>query len=194
MPLMQHLRTHAIGNVVFRQLARCTGLVLLSTHLAMANPVSEAPGNTVRLGQGEFRYFGFQVYQAVLDAKQLIDALQWDQHALTLTLTYRRTLKGVAIAERSLEEMRRSKDIDAVHEVAWLNAMRRCFPDVQEGDRLQGFYQPEAGIRFDHNGKTMCTLKDADFAKQFMGIWLHETSSAPDLRAKLLGLRQAEGS
>lgn len=184
----------AIRSAVLQQLARGTGLVLLSTHLAMANPLSEPSVNTVRLGQGEFRYFGFQVYQAALDAKQRIDALQWDQHALTLTLTYRRALKGAAIAERSLEEMRRSKDIDAVHEVAWLNAMRRCFPDVQEGDRLQGFYQPAAGIRFDHNGKSVCTLKDADFAKQFMGIWLHETSSAPDLRAQLLGLRRAEGS
>lgn len=158
-----------------------------------ANPVTSASSPSVRVGQGEFTYFGFKVYRATLHAAAPFVAAKWDQQPLTLTLTYHRSLKGKAIAERSLEEMRRSKPIEAVHEIAWLKDMRDCFPDVQEGDRLQGIYQPNAGIRFDYNGETRCHLKDADFARQFIGIWLHTSTSAPDLRAQLLGLSRAEG-
>ena len=166
----------------------------VAVSLAQANPVALGAQSTVRVGQGEFTYFGFKVYQAALDAPAPFVPAQWDQQGLTLTLTYHRSLKGKAIAERSLEEMRRSKPIEAVHEIAWLKDMRECFPDVQQGDRLQGFYQPGTGIRFDYNGQPRCHIKDADFARQFIGIWLHTSTSAPDLRAQLLGLSRAGGS
>ncbi len=158
-----------------------------------ANPVAPPVQQSTRVGQGEFTYFGFKVYQATLHAPAAFVPSQWDQHALTLTLTYHRSLKGKAIADRSLEEMRRSKPIEVVHEIAWLKDMRECFPDVQEGDRLQGVYQPGAGIRFDYNSQPRCHIKDADFARQFLGIWLHASTSAPDLRAQLLGLSRADG-
>lgn len=189
--MRQFLQFFPLGLFSGRLLTPLLACVL--SQFSWANPSAAASPDSIRLGQGEFRYFGFQVYTATLDARQRFDPRVWDQHALVLTLTYQRSLKGKAIAERSLEEMRRSKPIDPVHEIAWLKDMHACFPDVQQGDRLQGFYLPGQGIRFEYNGKPSCDIKDADFARQFIGIWLHANTSAPDLRAQLLGLSRNEG-
>jgi hypothetical protein len=158
--------------------------------LVTANTAEHLPSTTVRIGAGEFRYFGFRIYQAELDAAHQLQSRPWHEQALTLTLTYQRALNGAAIAERSLEEMRRERPIDERQATQWLSTMKRCFPDVQEGDRLQGRYQPDAGIWFSHNGQARCHIADARFARQFMGIWLGEATSAPELRAQLLGLQQ----
>jgi hypothetical protein len=175
---------------LFRCLRVLTGIVLGgSAALAWASSPEPTGPALLRVGAGEFRYFGFRIYKAELAAPHLLQSERWHEQALALTLTYHRALKGAAIAERSLEEMRRARTIDEVSAQRWLTAMSQCFPDVQEGDRLRGSYRPDAGIWFSHNGQARCHITDARFARQFMGIWLGDTTSAPELRAQLLGLQ-----
>ncbi|MCR5885008.1 chalcone isomerase family protein [Rhizobacter sp. J219] len=97
-------------------------------------------------------------------------------------------LVGKRIAERSLVEMRKVGEVPDDKATAWLAAMEQAFPDVKAGDRITGLYRPTDGMRFFVNGKAGREVRDAAFARLFIGIWLSPRSSEPALRRALLGL------
>jgi hypothetical protein len=137
-------------------------------------------------GSARLRFWGFDVYDAQLWVAPSFTAAQYSQHPLALSLTYLRTLRGQAIAERSLTEMRRQGPISAEQESAWLPAMQALFVDVAANDRLTGLHQPGLGARFWLNARPLGNLADAGFSQRFFGIWLDTASSEPELRRNLL--------
>ena len=139
-------------------------------------------------GEARLRFLGFPVYRARLWTEPDFEAQAFTGHALVLELQYERALKGDAIAERSLEEMRRGATLSREQEAQWLAAMRRSFPDIQNGDRLTGLYQPGQATYFELNGQPRPPVRDPAFGPAFFGIWLAEHTSEPALRRQLLGL------
>ena len=99
---------------------------------------------------------------------------------------YLRGLKGDAIAQRSLDEMKRQGPINEPQAQAWLKAMQALFPDVQKGDRITGVHKPEQGAEFWVNDRMVGLVNDPQFAQLFFGIWLSPQTSAPDVRKALL--------
>ena len=148
--------------------------------------VSGALAQARLAGQTRLRVWGFEVYDAQLWVGAGFRASQFTQHPLALSLIYLRALKGTAIADRSLKEMRGLQAITEGQADQWLSAMRQTFPDVQATDRLTGLHQPGVGARFWLNGQARGNIGDADFSALFFGIWLHEASSEPGLRRELL--------
>ncbi len=158
---------------------------------AAAGPPSEVLAGVAgaRLhGQARFTYFGLHVYDIRLWTGETFRIESPMDPPLALELEYARRLSGNAIAERSLQEMRRGSGIDADQAARWLDAMRRIFPDVAAGDRLTGVHRSGAGLRFFLGGKVLGDIEGSAFARAFLGIWLAPTSSEPVLRAALLGL------
>jgi hypothetical protein len=150
-----------------------------------AEVASELPGAQWS-GSARLRYFGFDIYDAALWTAPGFRATTYAQHALALELTYLRALSGRAIAQRSLDEMRRSGPITASQVARWLAAMQAAFPDVKAGDRLLGLHSPAQGARFWLNGEARGAVRDPDFSRLFFGIWLSESTSEPQLRSRLL--------
>lgn len=140
-------------------------------------------------GRGTFRYFGFVVYTASLwvGPQGLGEPLTAQPFALQLR--YARRLKGRDIAERSDEEMRRLDAGSSAQRRQWLQRMIALFPDVRDGDWLAGVYTPQDGgrTRFLFNGQPLGDIPGRDFAAAFFAIWLSPQTSAPALRAELLG-------
>ena len=130
--------------------------------------------------------WGFDVYDAKLWARQGFSAAQYAQHPFALELSYLRALKGPAIAQRSLDEMRRQAIISDGQGQAWLQAMQTLFPDVQKGDRITGVHLPDQGAEFWVNDKRVGRVADQQFAKLFFGIWLSPQTSAPEVRQALM--------
>lgn len=137
-------------------------------------------------GAARLRVWGFEVYDAQLWVTAGFEAQRYAQYPLGLSLTYLRTLRGKAIAERSIAEMLRQGPIDAALQATWLARMQQLFPDVVEGDRLTGVHQPGRGARFWLNGRTLGLIDDAVFSELFFGIWLHTATSEPAMRRDLL--------
>ncbi len=151
-----------------------------------AEVVAALPGARL-VGQGTLRWFGLAVYEARLWAADGFDALRFEAHPFALELRYLRRLEGAAIADRALQEMRRSGPIDDPDATAWRTAMRMAFPDVSPGDRLTGLHDPARGTRFHFNGRVTTAIADGAFAKRFYAVWLGAQTSQPALRAQLLG-------
>lgn len=133
-----------------------------------------------RWGSGEFRRFGFLVYEASLWAGE--DPMR---PPLALQLTYKRNIAGAAIAEASVKEIRQLGVADEATLARWGGLMAGLFPDVQAGDAIIGEYRPD-GAGFHYNGRLLGRIEEAAFARAFFAIWLDARTSAPDLRAALL--------
>ncbi|MES2951921.1 MAG: chalcone isomerase family protein [Pseudomonadota bacterium] len=137
-------------------------------------------------GSARMRFFGFDVYQASLWVPPDFRASRYAQFPLALELTYLRSLRGHSIAQRSLEEMQRAGTHSPTQAQGWLAAMQQAFPDVRAGDRITGLHHPLNGARFWFNGQPSGAVADAEFSRTFFGIWLADSTSAPDLRSALL--------
>ena len=59
---------------------------------------------------------------------------------------------------------------------------------MKAGDRITGVYKPGEGMRFFFNARPAGEIRDAEFARLFVGIWLSPRTSEPSLRRALLGL------
>jgi len=156
-------------------------LAAFSAAVPFAARASSAPtAGLQRWGRGEFRRFGFLVYEAMLWAAE--DPLR---PPLALQLTYRRKIAGAAIAEASVSEIRALGLADEATLARWGALMAGFFPDVRPGDVIVGNYRP-AGASFHCNGQDLGRVDEPAFAEAFFAIWLDERTSAPDLRAALL--------
>jgi hypothetical protein len=141
-------------------------------------------GNLTRLGEGTMRWFGLKIYEARLWTPGGAPDFA---RPLRLELRYARALRGAAIAERSDEEIARLGLGTPAERAVWLAAMRRLFPDVAPGDTLAGEHVPGFGARFQRNGAPLGEVADPAFSRAFFSIWLDPRTSAPELRAALLG-------
>ncbi|MFO1246295.1 MAG: chalcone isomerase family protein [Ramlibacter sp.] len=138
------------------------------------------------IGAARLTVWGFEVYNARLLAAPGFQRDRYAQHPFTLELAYLRSFDGSDIAQRSLKEMQRVDDFSDAQAQKWLAEMTRLFPDVKRGDRLAGIYTPGTGVRFVFNDKPLGEVRDADFARVFMGIWLSPKTSEPAMREQLL--------
>jgi hypothetical protein len=163
----------------------------LGAHAAEVPPEVRAalPGARLR-GQGQLRFLGMLVYDARLWSPLDVTPAQALDQPLALELRYARALRGAAIAERSLIEMRRGDEpIDDAQAARWLEQLQSLMPDVRAGDRLTGVLRPGRGMRLYLNAQPVGEVPDATFARRFFAIWLAPHTSQPALRETLLGSR-----
>ena len=134
------------------------------------------------------RFLGMHIYDIRLwtpEPRLAVD--DWLRKPLALEIEYARSLVGRLIAERSLQEMKRSGPVDDASSQRWLEAMTRLFPDVKASDRITGLLSPEGVARFFANGTLRGEVRDAEFARRFFAILLGGQTSEPGLRDSLLG-------
>ena len=175
-------------GVTRRALLALAGLPF-AAHAQPAPPPEVAAGvpQARLLGSGTLRFFGLQVYDARLWVGPRFDADAPAAAPLGLELEYARALAGHRIAERSLVEMKRVDGIGPEQAERWLEAMRSLFPDVQPGDRLTAINRPGEGLHFHLNATPIGALREVEFARRFIAIWLGPQTSEPALRRLLLG-------
>lgn len=149
-----------------------------------ARASTDAFAGLKRWGSGQFRRFGFLVYEATLWAGD-----DPQRPPLALRLDYRRSIEGRVIAEASVKEMRRFVGDERLLQ-AWGEQMRRIFPDVRPGDHLLGVYRPD-GAHFHQGERLLGSIATPGFAEAFFAIWLDARTSAPELRAALLRRQEA---
>lgn len=169
---------------------------LVAAVLCAQAAVADAPAHVQALlpslqnaGTARLNVWGFQVYDARLWVTPGFAAARYEEHAFALELHYLRDFRNEDIARRSIEEMRRIAPLGDDQAARWLAALRQAFPDVRAGDRIVGVYRPDgepAHVQFLTNGRVTGSVRDAQFARLFFGIWLSARTSEPALRQRLL--------
>jgi hypothetical protein len=105
-----------------------------------------------------------------------------------LEIRYAIGIKGNALTQRSLKEMRGQGYTDDAKLRRWEAEMDRVFPELKIGDRIVGVNVPGKGARFYGQEKFLGAVDDPEFARAFFGIWLDDKTSEPSLRSKMLKL------
>lgn len=143
-------------------------------------------------GEGRLTWFGFHVYDARLFVAPGFDARDPTAHRFVLELTYARRLSGRSIADTSRDELARLGYGSESDRQRWHRAMQSIFPDVDRGRRIAGVHLPGRGARFYFDDRFVGAIEEAEFARGFFAIWLDARTRAPQLRAKLLRLAEAQ--
>jgi hypothetical protein len=147
-------------------------------------PVAKDTPPLVKQGDGTMRWFGIKVY----DIRLWTPMKTWSHaESFALELIYDMNLAGKDIAEKSVELMRKQGIKDEQKLKRWGEEMARVFPDIKKGDALIGVSVPGKEARFYSREKFIAAVPDAEFARAFFDIWLAESTTAPAVRATLLG-------
>ena len=145
----------------------------------------EFPG-LKELGEGRLRFLAIHVYDSSMWTTT--PTAYGPNDTFALEIRYAISIKGKALTERSLKEMKGLGYTDEAKRTRWEGDMDRVFPDLRTGDRLVGVNVPGKGARFYSADKFLGAVDDPEFARAFFGIWLDEKTSEPGLRAKMLKL------
>jgi len=150
-------------------------------------PPSSLVLRTPRLvGQQRFSYWGFDVYDAALWSNAPFVGDDWAKQVLVLELRYLRDFKGIDIAQRSMDEMQGQRPLSAAQQISWSNTLQAAIPNVRAGERITGIYMPDKGLQLLHQDQMTGELRDPEFARRFLGIWLAPETSQRKLRQQLL--------
>ncbi len=164
----------------------CALILFLSLPQAAAasDAIRSSVPNAQIVGEGVLTYAFWDVYRATLYAP---DGVWAAQKPFALSIEYFRHLKGKAIADRSVQEMRGQGFKDEVLLATWHARMKSIFPDVQKGTVLSAIYLPGSETVFYRDGNKIGAIEDDDFGQRFFSIWLDKKTSEPQLRRALLG-------
>ena len=142
------------------------------------------------VGSGQFRWWGFLVYDATLWSPQ---GEYQPGGPFALSLRYARNVSRDDIVKASLDQMR-DLGFAVNRHPEWKAKLDQVMASVKSGDTLTGVYTPGQGAVFFHNDKLTGQV-DERLAEAFFAIWLNPKTSEPDLRQALLGQTvQAKGS
>lgn len=132
----------------------------------------------VAAGQGEFKRFGFHVY----DAKLWQSPSQKSVYALQLK--YFMNIKSSQIVDASVKEMKR-QGVSNTSINKWRSELKKVIPAVKKGDVITGLNMGNQSL-FYLNGRYLGKVNSRQFGKDFFGIWLKPNTSDAHLRRQLL--------
>lgn len=166
-------------------------LLLLSGWAQASGAVSAMPWaqQLQPLGEGRFSRFLFDIY----DARLFAASSSWPgqvQQALpvALELTYLRDIEAEDLVEATADQWQLQPQwANHPQQPQWLASLRQLWPDVRRGDRLAVLVDEEGLTHFYHNGSAIGVVSAPEFGRAFLDIWLSPHTSAPALRAQLIG-------
>ena len=151
---------------------------------SFANNAVEVPpplSNAKLQGAGRLTWWGLHIYDASFYRVGPLNSSEF-----ALDIRYQKSFSGNSIANRSAEEMKRI-GVPETQATLWGKELSSFLPNVESGQRLTAIYTPKVGTTFYHEGKQLAQISGTEFSKAFFGIWLDPKTSAPKLRAELLG-------
>lgn len=139
------------------------------------------------VGTGQFRWWGFLVYDATLWSPQ---GRYQPGGPFALSLRYARAVSKQDIVKASIDQMR-DLGFPVDQHPEWTQKLEQVMESVKAGDSLTGVYTPGQGAVFFFNDQLTGQI-DERLARAFFAIWLDPKTSQPALRQALLGERETD--
>jgi len=169
-----------LGKYRFRQL-------LFGSWLVWAAPALATETALQTVGQGQFSYLFWDLYQARLaTADGQFSSYQQNKPVL-LELTYQRDISKADFVEATLDQWQAQQGTLQQRHQDWAKQLTLLWRDVKKGDRLACLYRADGLVEFSFNGQSLGVVEDPAFGAEFLDIWLGKETTAPTLRLALLG-------
>lgn len=156
-------------------------ILILSQALAQTDSLSLK-------GSGKYTWFLLNIYTAELWSNSE-KAGNIYKSPLKLKLTYHMKFRGEEIVDQSIKELERM-DLSREQLRKFKKDLLKIFPDVKSGQSIIAYYQPKKGVRFSYQDNNVGEITNIEKSKLFLDIWLGKKTSAPKLRAELLGISE----
>ncbi len=161
--------------------------LLLSTVLLCTAPVVATETALQTVGQGQFSYLFWDLYQARLaTADGQFSSYQQNKPVL-LELTYQRDTSKADFVEATPDQWKAQQGKSQQRHQDWAKQLTLLWRDVKKGDRLACLLRADGLVEFSFNGQPLGVVEDPAFGSEFLDIWLGEKTTAPKLRVALLG-------
>jgi hypothetical protein len=135
------------------------------------------------VGQASFRYLLWPIYDATLYAESA--PFQFPESVpFALHLRYQRNISSTQIIEQTLKQWQQQA---VTVPPGWQQQLAALIPNIATGDTLSLHVDKHYHSQLQYNGRPLGSIADRDFTLAFAGIWLAPTTSAPQLRRRLLG-------
>lgn len=156
-------------------------------------PVQSSETALQTVGQGQFRYLFWDLYQARLATSDGRFRSYQQNKPVLLELTYQRDISRDDFVEATLDQWQKQQGAVLPRHQIWAEQLTRLWRDVKKGDQLACLYRADGLVEFSYNGQSLGVVEDPAFGAEFLDIWLGEKTTAPKLRQALLG-RNKKGS
>jgi hypothetical protein len=162
-------------------------LVLLFGSLLSAVPVQATEPVLQTVGQGQFSYLFWDLYQARLATGDGQFRSYQQNKPVLLELIYQRDISKADFVEATLDQWRAQQGSLQQRHQDWARQLALLWRDVKKGDQLACLLRADGLVEFSYNGKSLGVVEDPAFGAEFLDIWLGEKTTAPKLRLALLG-------
>lgn len=156
--------------------------------LVFFSPVHAMP-ELQKVGEGHFRYFLWNVYEARLFSEQGEFSDYQQSTPILLELTYQRSITKQQFIDATIDQWQHLGHTSEAQQQQWAEQLQAIWQDVSKGDRLAALLQPDMRVEFFMNDQPTGQINDVTFGPAFFDIWLHPDTSAPGLRRRLLATR-----
>jgi hypothetical protein len=146
------------------------------------------PDNIKLVGQGQFSYLFWDLYQAQLYTTDGSWSNYQQSSPVVLKLTYQRDISKADFIEATVDQWEHLQGKVSGQHKDWANQLDKLWTDVKKGDQLSCVLLPDSTVQFYFNDKLLGDVTDPAFGPAFLDIWLSDKTSAPKLRRQLLQL------
>lgn len=146
------------------------------------------PANIKLVGQGQFSYLFWDLYQAQLYTIDGVWTGYEKSSPVVLKLTYQRQISKQDFIEATVDQWQHLQGKVTDQHKSWAELLDGIWKDVEEGDQLSCVLAADGTVQFYFNDQLLGAVTDPEFGPAFLDIWLSEKTSAPKLRRQLLQL------
>ena len=144
------------------------------------------PDNVKLVGQGQFSYLFWDLYQAQLYTADGNWSGYQQSAPFVLKLTYQRDISKADFIEATVDQWKHLQGKVSAQHQDWAKQLDTLWTDVKKGDQLSCVLLADGTVQFYFNDKLLGDVTDPAFGPAFLDIWLSEKTSAPKLRKQLL--------
>ena len=144
------------------------------------------PDNIKLVGQGQFSYLFWDLYQAQLFTTDGTWRDYQQSAPVVLKLTYQRDISKADFIEATVDQWKHLQGKVSAQHQEWAKQLDQLWTDVKKGDQLSCVLLADGTVQFYFNDKLLGDVTDPAFGPAFLDIWLSEKTSAPKLRKQLL--------
>ncbi len=163
-------------------------LLLLSSVTQSTNDITRSPlpsqSDLQHCGSARLKVLFWEVYQSHLFTPA--NSCAEEARPLYLEIEYLRDIKGSALVEQTAKEWR-EQGLESPEQARWLEQLDALWPDVASGDRIGLYLDRRGEATFYFNDQPLGRISEPSFGRDFVGIWLAENTTRPNLRQQLLG-------
>ena len=140
--------------------------------------------NPKLIGKSQLSFFGLKIYDIALWSED--DKFSYKKK-FAINIKYKRNITKKELIDRSITEIKKTYEITNLEEKKYHQKLSKIFVNISEDDQKTVIFNPKIGVKLYFNSKLLGEIKDLDFARKFVDIWLSDESSYPKISKKLTG-------